>query len=138
MIKPTQPSGTGTGVGGPHNESEASKPFERSWFRSMFSISTEASRTASSVWPVIVNVLFRGSFASASDGMATFAPLRSWIPFTVKPPLPIIKPILESDEIADYDDDLPLQIQSESLKSYVDDLRSLQQQASEEKKENAE
>ena len=38
----------------------------------------------------------------------------------------IIKPILESDEIADYDDDLPLQLQTESLRSYIDDLRKLQ------------
>ena len=41
----------------------------------------------------------------------------------------IIKPILESDEIEDYDDDLPLQLQSESLKKYIDDLRTLQDDA---------
>ena len=38
----------------------------------------------------------------------------------------IIKPILESEEIEGYDDNLPLSIQSESLKSYVDDLQRLQ------------
>ena len=38
----------------------------------------------------------------------------------------IIKPILESDELEGYDDDLPLQLQSESLKTYIDDLKKLQ------------
>ena len=38
----------------------------------------------------------------------------------------IIKPILESDEIEGYDDDLPLQLQSESLKTYIDDLKRMQ------------
>ena len=43
----------------------------------------------------------------------------------------IIKPILESDEIPDYDDDLPLQLQTASLRSYIDDLRKLQLDAAE-------
>lgn len=37
----------------------------------------------------------------------------------------IIKPILESDELEGYDDDLPLQLQSESLKTYIDDLKRM-------------
>ena len=50
----------------------------------------------------------------------------------------IIKPILESDKITDYDDDLPLHLQSESLKTYVDDLRKLQLDADQNKKEATE
>ena len=38
----------------------------------------------------------------------------------------IIKPILEAEELEDYNDDLPLVIQSESLKGYVDDLYRMQ------------
>ena len=37
----------------------------------------------------------------------------------------IIRPILDTEELEGYDDDLPLAIQSESLKSYVDDLHRL-------------
>ena len=38
----------------------------------------------------------------------------------------IIRPILEAEELEDYNDDLPLVIQSESLKGYVDDLYKMQ------------
>ena len=70
---------------------------DRSWFRSMFSISTDASPTASSVCPVMVKVLFRGlSSVSASDW--TESDVRNSypppVPRTVVSPLPIIKPIL--------------------------------------------
>ena len=37
----------------------------------------------------------------------------------------IIKPILEAEKFEGYDDDLPLAIQSETLKSFVDDLHKL-------------
>ena len=40
----------------------------------------------------------------------------------------IIKPIMGAEEIENYNDELPLAIQSESLKGYVDDLRRLQQE----------
>ena len=38
----------------------------------------------------------------------------------------IIRPILDAEELEGYNDDLPLSIQSESLKTYVDDLHRLQ------------
>jgi len=37
----------------------------------------------------------------------------------------IIDPILTSEKIENYDDQLPLQLQSEALKTYIDDLRKL-------------
>ena len=45
----------------------------------------------------------------------------------------IINRIIESEEIPDFNDELPLQLQSESLKSYIDDLRKLQVEATQEK-----
>lgn len=38
----------------------------------------------------------------------------------------IIDPILTSEKIENYNDQLPLQLQSEALKTYIDDLRKLQ------------
>ena len=38
----------------------------------------------------------------------------------------IIDPILTSEKIENYNDELPLQLQSEALKTYIDDLRKLQ------------
>jgi len=38
----------------------------------------------------------------------------------------IIKPILEAETLENYDDSVPLVLQSDSLKSYVDDLHQLQ------------
>ena len=40
----------------------------------------------------------------------------------------IIDPIRTSEKIENYNDDLPLQLQSEALKTYIDDLRKLQSQ----------
>lgn len=37
----------------------------------------------------------------------------------------IIDPILHAEKIENYNDDLPLQLQSEALKTYIDDLRKL-------------
>jgi len=39
----------------------------------------------------------------------------------------IIDPILTSDKIENYNDELPLKLQSEALRTYIDDLRRLQQ-----------
>ena len=39
----------------------------------------------------------------------------------------IIRKIIDADELQGYDDEVPLSIQSETLKSYVDDLNKLQQ-----------
>ena len=43
----------------------------------------------------------------------------------------IIRPILEAEELEGYDDHLPLDLQSETLKNYIEDLKELQKQASE-------
>ena len=37
----------------------------------------------------------------------------------------IIKPILESDTIEGYNDNVPLQLQTPTLKSYIDDLHQM-------------
>ena len=44
----------------------------------------------------------------------------------------IIKPILESDHIEGYDDNIPLQLQTPTLKSYIDDLHQMQLKEKEE------
>lgn len=41
----------------------------------------------------------------------------------------IIRPIIDAEDLEGYNDDLPLSIQSESLKNYVDDLHRLQASA---------
>jgi hypothetical protein len=41
----------------------------------------------------------------------------------------IIEPILEEDQIENFDDSLPLQIQTPTLKTYIDDLRRMQEEA---------
>ena len=41
----------------------------------------------------------------------------------------IIKPILESEQLEGYDDNLPLDLQSETLKNYIEDLKKLQAEA---------
>jgi hypothetical protein len=43
----------------------------------------------------------------------------------------IIKPILEAEELEGYSDNLPLDLQSETLKNYIEDLKALQAEASE-------
>ena len=47
----------------------------------------------------------------------------------------IIKPILESDTIEGYDDNVPLQLQTSTLKSYIDDLHQMQLKEKEEAEE---
>jgi hypothetical protein len=37
----------------------------------------------------------------------------------------IMEPILEQDELENFDDSVPLQLQSSSLKTYIDDLRRI-------------
>lgn len=44
-----------------------------------------------------------------------------------------IKPILDAAEIEGHSDELPLELQSETLKNYIDDLRKLQESAIEKK-----
>ena len=44
----------------------------------------------------------------------------------------IIKPILESDTIEGYNDNVPLQLQTPTLKSYIDDLHQMQLKEKEE------
>ena len=41
----------------------------------------------------------------------------------------IIRPIVDADEVDGFNDELPLALQTESLKGYVDDLHKLQQDA---------
>ena len=38
----------------------------------------------------------------------------------------IIRPILDNEQIEGYDDELPLQLQTPSLKTYIDDLHMMQ------------
>ena len=42
----------------------------------------------------------------------------------------IIRKIIDADELEGYDDEVPLSIQSETLKNYVDDLSKLQSESS--------
>mmetsp|Transcript_5070 Transcript_5070/g.15012 ORF Transcript_5070/g.15012 Transcript_5070/m.15012 type:complete len:353 (-) Transcript_5070:550-1608(-) len=93
MIRPTQPSGTGTRVGGPNTGSMAGMPASMPATR--FRISNSASRTCASSWPEIVSVRTAGLSASASWGMRTCAPERSWSDLMVAPPLPMMRPTLE-------------------------------------------
>mmetsp|Transcript_28580 Transcript_28580/g.88622 ORF Transcript_28580/g.88622 Transcript_28580/m.88622 type:complete len:250 (+) Transcript_28580:369-1118(+) len=93
---PTQPSGTAMGVGGPKIASSGDEPIMPAcciaWSLMICSTSTRASRTQPSCGPQIVSVRFVGSALSASGGMRIDAPVRSWIPRTVVPPLPMMRP----------------------------------------------
>ena len=49
----------------------------------------------------------------------------------------IIRPILDSEHIEGYDDELPLQLQTPSLKAYIDDIHKMQIQKEKEETEES-